>query len=71
MTCTFYHNPLGCMVSYCYYPRNGEITCPVKKEHIAEVGEIFRESPGSETGRTAYTRYDPRRRGSHEDYPKQ
>ena len=48
MVCTFYHSGLkSCCVSYCYYPRNNTIDCPVKKIHIAEVGEIFRESPDS------------------------
>ena len=44
MTCTFYHNPLGCTVSYCYYSRNNEITCPVKKEHIELVGDFYKGS---------------------------
>jgi hypothetical protein len=49
MVCTFYHNPLGCTVSYCYYPKSPEIECPVKKEYLAEVGIIYRESPDSQS----------------------
>lgn len=68
MVCTWFHAPTSqCCNAYCHYSRNATITCPIKKEYIGQVGEIYRESPGSETGRTAYTRYDPRHRGSKED----
>ena len=50
MTCTFYHEGLrDCTCSYCYYPKSGEITCPIKTQHIEKIGVVYRESPDSQT----------------------
>jgi hypothetical protein len=45
MVCTWFHEETKqCCNAYCHYSRNNEISCPIKKEYIAEVGDFHKES---------------------------
>lgn len=57
MVCTFYHKNLGCLNAYCYYPRSDSIDCPVKKEHIEKIGEIYPIPVGSINSPPNYKSY--------------